>query len=341
MLLPHYQPHNILVTGGAGFIGANFIRYLLNQDAGVTIFNLDALTYAGSLKNIEDLSEGGRHFFIQGDICDRPLVSDILQQHAIDTVIHFAAESHVDRSIKDPLLFAQTNVVGTLTLLDSARQYWQGQKKWNQTQCRFHHISTDEVYGSLTAEEAPFTEQSPYAPNSPYSASKAGSDHLVRAYFHTYQLPVTLSHCSNNYGPYQHTEKFIPTIIRACQQSHPIPIYGDGSPIRDWLYVEDHCAGIVKILQQGSIGEAYNLGGHNQMSNLAVAHHICNIMDALYPKKQLHHTLIQFVADRLGHDWRYAINTQKITQQLRWEPKETFIQGIHKTVAFYSSTQFE
>lgn len=335
MLSPHYQPHKVLITGGAGFIGSNFIRHLLAADPAVIIYNLDVLTYAGSLTNIENLSDPKRHTFIQGDICDRQLVSAILQRSAIDTIVHFAAESHVDRSIQGPAPFIQTNVVGTFTLLEAARQYWQQQKSWDQTQCRFHHISTDEVYGSLTAADAPFTEQTPYAPNSPYSAAKAGSDHLVRAYFHTYQLPVTMSNCSNNYGPYQHTEKLIPTVIRACQNSQPIPIYGNGTHIRDWLYVEDHCAGIVKILQQGKIGETYNLGGDNQMSNLAVAKYICDVMDTLYPKAQSHQKLIQFVADRPGHDWRYAINIQKIAKQLAWQPKKTFLQGIYETVEFY------
>jgi len=335
MSLPHYQPRNVLITGGAGFIGSNFIRYLLTVDPAVIIYNLDMLTYAGSLKNIENLSDPKRHTFIQGDICDKQLVSAILQRYAIDTIVHFAAESHVDRSIQGPAPFIQTNVVGTFTLLEAAKQYWQQQKSWDQTQCRFHHISTDEVYGSLTAADAPFTEQTPYAPNSPYSAAKAGSDHLVRAYFHTYQLPVTMSNCSNNYGPYQHTEKLIPTIIRACQNSQPIPIYGDGTNVRDWLYVEDHCAGIIKILRQGKIGETYNLGGNNQMNNLNVAHHVCDVMDQLYPKSQSCRKLIQFVADRPGHDWRYAIDTQKMRQNLNWQPKELFLQGLEKTIKFY------
>ena len=335
MSLPHYQFRNVLVTGGAGFIGSNFIRYLLATDPAVIIYNLDVLTYAGSPKNIENLSDPERHTFIQGDICDKQLVTDILQRYAIDTIVHFAAESHVDRSIQGPAPFIQTNVVGTFTLLEAARQYWQQQKSWGPAQCRFHHISTDEVYGSLTAADAPFTEQTPYAPNSPYSASKAGSDHLVRAYFHTYQLPVTLSHCSNNYGPYQHAEKLIPTIIRACQNSQPIPIYGDGTNVRDWLYVEDHCAGIIKILQEGKIGEAYNLGGNNQMSNLDVAKHVCDSMDRLYPQSQPYSKLIQFVADRPGHDWRYAIDTHKIKLNLNWQPRELFFQGLEKTIEFY------
>ena len=330
MSLPHYQPHKVLITGGAGFIGSNFIRHLLAVDPTVIVYNLDKLTYAGSLKNIENLPHPEHHIFIQGDICDQSLVSAVLQRYAIDTIVHFAAESHVDRSIQGPAPFIQTNIVGTFTLLEAARQYWQQQKSADQTQCRFHHISTDEVYGSLTAADAPFTEQTPYAPRSPYSAAKAGSDHIVRAYFHTYQLPVTLSHCSNNYGPYQHTEKLIPTIIRACQNNQSIPIYGDGTHVRDWLYVEDHCAGIVKILRQGKIGETYNLGGNNQMSNLKVVNHVCDRMDQLYPQSQSYRKLLQFVADRPGHDWRYAIDTQKIKQNLNWQPREFFLQGLEK-----------
>ncbi len=338
MSLPHYQPRNVLITGGAGFIGANFIRYVLAQDPAVKIYNLDVLTYAGSLNNIDNLPDAKRHVFIQGDICDSQLVSDILQHHAIDTIVHFAAESHVDRSIQGPAPFIQTNIVGTFTLLEAARQYWLLQKKGDASQYRFHHVSTDEVYGSLSAEDSPFNEHTPYAPRSPYSAAKAGSDHLVRAYFHTYHLPITISNCSNNYGPYQHTEKFIPTVIRACQNNQPIPLYGDGTHIRDWLYVEDHCDGIVKILRKGRVGETYNLGGDNQMSNLAVAKQICEVMDACYPQARPHRELIQFVRDRPGHDWRYAIDIQKIVTHLHWKPKQLFSEGIHKTVEFYCQT---
>ncbi len=336
MSLQHYQPRNILVTGGAGFIGANFIRYLLAHDPKVSIFNLDALTYAGSLKNLDQLPRPERHTFIQGDICDASLVSDILLRHNIDTIIHFAAESHVDRSIQGPAPFIQTNVVGTFTLLEAARHYWQTQKNWNQTQCRFHHVSTDEVYGSLTATDLPFTEKTPYAPNSPYSASKAGSDHLVRAYFHTYHLPVTMSNCSNNYGPYQHPEKLIPTIILACQTLQPIPIYGDGSNVRDWLYVEDHCRGIDLIVKRGQLGETYNIGGSHELNNITVAQSVCDLMDRLSPQPKPHHHLIQFVADRPGHDWRYAIDSRKITQELNWQSAETFKEGLEKTIRFYS-----
>jgi dTDP-glucose 4,6-dehydratase len=335
MLFPIYQPRNILITGGAGFIGSNFIRYLLAADSAATLYNFDALTYAGSLNNLENLPDASRHHFIQGDICNRELISDILQRYTIDTIIHFAAESHVDRSIRGPAPFIQTNVVGTFTLLEAARHYWQLQKNWDPTQCRFHHISTDEVYGSLTATDPAFTEQTAYAPNSPYSASKAGSDHLVRAYFHTYQLPVTVSNCSNNYGPYQHPEKLIPTIIRACQDGQTIPIYGDGSNIRDWLYVEDHCSGIYQIIQRGKVGETYNIGGNNEISNLELAKTICDLMDDLAPKARPHQKLIQFVPDRPGHDWRYAIDIQKIKQELNWQPEVSFLEGLKRTMRFY------
>ncbi|HLB58074.1 MAG TPA: dTDP-glucose 4,6-dehydratase [Gammaproteobacteria bacterium] len=331
----HYQPRNMLVTGGAGFIGTNFIRHLLTNRPTAKIINLDLLTYAGSLNNLENLPNSNQHFFIQGDICDEKLVGELLRRYEIDTIVHFAAESHVDRSISGPAPFIQTNVVGTFTLLEAARQYWLMEKKWNEKQCRFHHISTDEVYGTLNATDPAFTEQTNYAPNSPYSASKAGSDHLARAYYHTYHLPLTMSNCSNNYGPYQHPEKLIPTIIRACQKQQPIPIYGDGSNIRDWLYVNDHCTGVLAILEGGRVGETYNIGGNNEMNNLAVAKKICELMDALYPQSVSYHSLIQFVTDRLGHDWRYAINISKICRELNWQPRETFDSGLRQTVAFY------
>lgn len=335
MSLLHYRPHNILVTGGAGFIGANFIRYLLAQYSAIDIINLDLLTYAGSLKNLENLPHPTRHIFIQGDIADALLVAHTLHHYEIDTIVHFAAESHVDRSIRGPAPFIHTNLVGTFTLLEAARQYWLVEKKWDAMHCRFHYVSTDEVYGALKIEEAPFTEQTCYAPNSPYSASKAGADHLVRAYFHTYRLPTTLSHCSNNYGPYQHPEKMIPTIIRACQHQQPIPIYGDGSHIRDWLYVEDHCAGIESIIQCGKVGETYNLGGHHEINNLELARQVCDLMDEFYPCSISYRSLLRFVDDRPGHDWRYAIDITKIFTELGWQPRETFISGMRKTLQFY------
>lgn len=334
MSLMNYQATNVLVTGGAGFIGSNFIRHLLTQDKKVQIVNLDLLTYAGSLDNLKNLPPD-RYTFIKGDIANAALIKKILWDYQIDTIVHFAAESHVDRSIRGPMPFIQTNIVGTFTLLEEARQYWLIEQGWSSERCRFHHISTDEVYGSLSSEAPPFTESSVYAPNSPYSASKAGSDHLVRAYFHTYQLPVTMSHCSNNYGPYQHTEKLIPTIIKACLLEQPIPIYGTGGNVRDWIYVEDHCQGVATILKHGQLGEVYHLGGQYEISNLQMAKQICHFMDELYPKSQPHADLIQFVSDRPGHDWRYAIDITKTQQALGWLPRTPFEMGIRKTIAFY------
>ncbi len=330
-----YQPHHVLVTGGAGFIGCNFVRYLLSTDAQVNIVNLDLLTYAGSLDNLTALPDPGRHTFVQGDICDRALVDHLLQAHRIDTVVHFAAESHVDRSITGPASFIQTNLVGTFTLLEAARAAWLEKPGVARKAVRFHHISTDEVYGALTRAEPAFTETTPYSPNSPYSASKAGSDHLVRAYFHTYGLPVTTTNCSNNYGPYQHGEKFIPTVIRSCLQQQPIPVYGDGSNIRDWLYVDDHCRGIDRVIRQGALGECYNIGGCNEWANLAIANKICALMDERRPQQAPHSRLLTFVTDRPGHDWRYAIDATRIIVQLQWRLLETFETGIAKTVDWY------
>lgn len=334
MSLPHFRPRQVLVTGGAGFIGANFIRKWLQRDTAIKIYNLDSLTYAGSLRNLAGLSTD-RHIFIQGDITDHQLIANTLRQYAIDTIVHFAAESHVDRSISGPAPFIHTNIVGTFTLLEAARQYWLQEKQWDASYCRFHHISTDEVFGTLEASDPPFHENTRYAPNSPYSASKAGSDHLVRAYFHTYHLPVTVSNCSNNYGPYQHSEKLIPTIIRACLEQKIIPIYGDGSNIRDWLYVEDHCLGILAILHNGKVGETYNIGGQNEISNLHVARHICDLMDQRFKDRASHQQLIQFVKDRPGHDWRYAIDDSKMRCGLQWAPEETFMSGLQKTIDYY------
>lgn len=338
MLLTPYTPRNLLVTGGAGFIGANFIRYYLTHNQRVKIINLDLLTYAGTENNLKNLPDNSRHHLIQGDIANAELVTSILREYHIDTIIHFAAESHVDRSIQGPAPFIQSNVIGTFVLLEAVRKYWLQEKKWDAAQCRFHHISTDEVYGSLNKTDPAFTEQTPYAPSSPYSASKASSDHWVRAYHHTYQLPVTLSHCSNNYGPYQHLEKFIPTVIRSCLQWQPIPVYGKGGNIRDWLYVEDHCHGIAEILQHGKVGEAYNLGGENELDNLTVARLICRKMNTINPQAQNHESLISFVTDRPGHDWRYAINTTKIHRELGWQPQQSFDSGLDRTIEFFLST---
>ena len=333
--MSEYKPKNMLVTGGAGFIGCNYVRYMLETDAAVKIVNLDALTYAGSLDNLSELPDESRHFFVQGDICDRALIDKLMREYEIDTVVHFAAESHVDNSISGPEIFVRTNVLGTFTLLDSARQYWQQEKSWDGSQCRFHHISTDEVYGTLEANDPAFSETTPYAPNSPYSASKAGSDHLVRAYFHTYGLPVTTTNCSNNYGSYQHSEKFIPTVIRKCLQQESIPVYGDGSNIRDWLYVRDHCSGIDAVVRKGELGEVYNIGGINEWKNIDICRLICQLMDEHRPEHAPHEKLITFVTDRPGHDWRYAINATKMNDILGWQPAETFETGIHKTVSWY------
>jgi len=331
-----YQPRKILVTGGAGFIGCNYVRYMLDSDPDVQIVNLDKLTYAGSLDNLTDLPDASRHTFVAGDICDRALVDKLLREYQIDTVVHFAAESHVDNSIAGPEVFVQTNVMGTFTLLEAARHYWLHEARLDAGQCRFHHISTDEVYGTLAADDPAFSEATPYAPNSPYSASKAGSDHLVRAYFHTYGLPVTTSNCSNNYGPYQHGEKFIPTVIRSCREGKPIPVYGDGSNIRDWLYVEDHCSGIDAVIRRGLPGEVYNIGGINEWKNLDICKLICRLMDEFHPSSSSDHAaLITFVKDRPGHDWRYAIDAAKMNDQLGWQPAETFESGIRKTVQWY------
>lgn len=327
-----YQPRNMLVTGGAGFIGANFIRYVLANESFI-IINLDKLTYAGSHDNLLHLPHANRHHFIQGDIADQPLVEQIFAKYKIDTVVHFAAESHVDRSILDPSAFVTTNVTGTYTLLEAARKYWHTWDELNQ--CRFHHISTDEVFGSLDEHSPAFTEKHPYQPRSPYSATKAAADHLVYAYHHTYGLPITLSHCSNNYGPYQHEEKFIPTIIRACLDRQSIPVYGSGDNVRDWLYVADHCAGIMTILKQGIVGRCYNLGGNNEWNNLTLARYICESMDDLIQPTISHCSLLNFVTDRPGHDFRYAMDISRINKELHWVPRESFSSGIKKTIGFY------
>jgi dTDP-glucose 4,6-dehydratase len=328
----NYQSNNILITGGAGFIGLNYIEYLLGQNKPPRIVNLDALTYAA---HEASLPKHDHHIFVHGDITDKSLVEKLLRQYDIDTIIHFAAESHVDRSITGPAAFIQTNVVGTFTLLEAARDYWLTEKQLADDQCRFHHISTDEVYGTLEKTDPAFTEETAYAPNSPYSASKAGSDHLVRAYHHTYGLPTTLSNCSNNYGPHQHDEKFIPTIIRSCLNQEKIPVYGDGSNIRDWLYVGDHCSGIARVIEQGKLGENYNIGGINEKTNLEVVEKICELLDEIKPGNKPYRDLISFVKDRPGHDWRYAINNEKISRELNWQPAIDFDAGLRKTINHY------
>jgi len=325
---------NVLVTGGAGFIGSNFVRYLLEVDSQVQIVNLDALTYAGSLENLKDLplERAEHHTFVKGDICDRDLVRDLLHRHQIDTIVHFAAETHVDRSILSPEPFIQANVIGTFTLLEAARQYWLVEKALPIDQVRFHHVSTDEVYGTLSPDDPAFSETTPYAPNSPYAASKASSDHLVRSYNHTYQLPVTISNCSNNYGPRQFPEKLIPLIILNALTGKPLPVYGDGQQIRDWLFVTDHCEAIHKILTLGISGETYNIGGNNQPANLTIVEMVCDLLDELQPLAEPHHNLIKFVADRPGHDRRYAMNISKIERELGWQPRYSLNDGLLATV---------
>jgi len=328
-------PRNVLVTGAAGFIGSNFVHHLLAQDAAVQVVSLDALTYAGNRQNLEGLPDASRHVFVHGDICDAALVDRLLREHRIDTVVHFAAESHVDRSISGPGEFVRTNVTGTFTLLQACRQYWQVEAALGAASVRFHHISTDEVFGTLGPDDPAFTESTPYAPNSPYSASKAASDHLVRAWFHTYGLPVVTTNCSNNFGPRQHGEKLIPTIIRSCLNGQPIPVYGDGSNVRDWLYVTDHCVGIEAVLRSGRLGECYNIGGGNEQHNLDVVRLICKVMDTERPAGAPHERLITFVTDRPGHDWRYAIDATKIQQELGWVRAQRFEGEIGETVRWY------
>lgn len=328
---------NVLVTGGAGFIGSNFIRYLLASEPQVKIVNLDALTYAGSLDNLTDVASDTRYAFVHGNICDEALVTNLLRQHRIDTVVHFAAESHVDRSISNPQQFIETNVVGTLNLLTACRRVWLEEKLLPASEARFHHVSTDEVYGTLKPADPAFAETTPYAPNSPYAASKAASDHLVRAYHHTYGLPVTVTNCSNNYGPYQFPEKLIPLMIVNALHGRLLPIYGDGQQIRDWLYVTDHCEAIKLVLTRGRIGETYNIGGNNQPANLDIVQQLCALLDELVPDSLHcpHQSLMQFVADRPGHDRRYAIDLTKIRTELGWEPRESLTSGLRKTVEWY------
>ena len=330
---------SILVTGGAGFIGSNFIPYFIDKHSDYHIINLDKLTYAGNLANLSEVEDSDQYTFVQGDICNRELVEYLFRQYDIRGVIHFAAESHVDNSINGPEIFIKTNINGTFTLLDVARKYWMDapfQYKKDYEGCRFHHISTDEVYGTLV-ETGFFTETTPYAPNSPYSAAKASSDLIVRAYHHTYGMNVTTSNCSNNYGPKQHNEKLIPTIIRKALAGENIPIYGDGKNIRDWLYVIDHCAGIDLIYHRGKAGETYNIGGHNERTNLQIVDTICTILDDQRPRAngKSYKELITFVKDRAGHDRRYAIDATKIEKELGWRADENFESGILKTVEWY------
>ncbi|MBD9678456.1 dTDP-glucose 4,6-dehydratase [Pseudomonas sp. PDM18] len=330
----------ILVTGSAGFIGSNFVLdWLAVQDE--TVVSLDKLTYAGNRENLASLDGDSRHHFVQGDIGDTLLVSQLLNQYQPRAVLNFAAESHVDRSILGPEDFIQTNVVGTFHLLEAVRAYWNALDEQHKTEFRFLHVSTDEVYGTLEAQAPAFTEQHPYQPNSPYSASKAASDHLVRAYHHTYGLPVLTTNCSNNYGPYHFPEKLIPLVIRNALAGETLPIYGDGQQIRDWLYVKDHCSAIRRVLEAGQVGETYNVGGWNEKANLEVVHHICDTLDQAAPRSdgRSYREQVSFVKDRPGHDRRYAIDATRLERELGWKPAETFETGIAKTVHWYLNNQ--
>ena len=330
----------ILVTGGAGFIGSNFVLDWLAQSDELVV-NLDALTYAGNLENLTSLQGDQRHVFVHGDIGDFALVAGLLARHRPRAIVNFAAESHVDRSIHGPEDFVQTNIVGSFRLLEAVRAYWGSLAAAEQAAFRFLHVSTDEVYGSLGQDDPPFRETNRYEPNSPYSASKAASDHLVRAYHHTYGLPVLTTNCSNNYGPLQFPEKLIPLVIHNALAGKPLPIYGDGSNVRDWLYVSDHCSAIRRVLEAGRVGEVYNIGGCNEKTNLDVVKTLCAILDELHPDSPVmpHANLITFVKDRAGHDRRYAIDAGKIERELGWTPSETFESGIRKTVAWYLDNQ--
>jgi len=324
----------ILVTGGAGFIGANFVLNWLAEER-TPVVNLDKLTYAGNLDSLASLRNDARHFFVKGDINDRALVGKLLREHRPQAIVHFAAESHVDRSIHSPADFVQTNVVGTFALLEEARAYWSGLGPSDRDRFRFLHVSTDEVYGSLGAKDPAFSETSPYTPNSPYAASKAAADHLVRAYHHTYSLPTLTTNCSNNYGPYQFPEKLIPLMILNGLRQEPLPVYGDGQNIRDWLYVEDHCTAVRLILSKGRVGETFNIGGRSEKTNLEVVKTICALLDDVRPDRAPHGKLVHFVKDRPGHDRRYAMDSRKVETQLAWQPRESFATGLRKTVSWY------
>ncbi len=330
---------NLFVTGGLGFIGSNFIRLLLNSGEFETIINFDKQTYAGNPENLQDLENHESYKFIKGDICDREKVSRVLEECKIDGIVNFAAESHVDRSIDGPEPFVQTNVVGTLRLLEASKDYISNALKEIRDTFRFLHVSTDEVYGSLKKDEPAFCETTPFAPNSPYSASKASADHLVRSYHNTFGLPTLTTNCSNNYGPYQFPEKLIPLMIMNASESKSLPIYGDGSNIRDWLHVEDHCLGILSVLQKGRIGETYCIGGASEKTNMEVIDTLCEILDRKFPERTPHSKLKTFVKDRPGHDHRYAIDFSKIKNELDWAPSFSFEEGMEKTVDWYLSHQ--
>lgn len=330
-----FMPNSILVTGGAGFIGSNFILLEMERDTS-SIVNLDKLTYAGNLRNLESIVSDRRYEFVHGDIADRDLVHRLLHHHQPRAIVHFAAESHVDRSIRGPDDFIRTNINGTFALLEQTRAYWTGLAEQERARFRFAHVSTDEVYGSLGPDDAPFCESTPYAPNSPYAASKAASDHLVRAYHHTYGLPTLTTNCSNNYGRFQFPEKLIPLMIVNARDGKPLPVYGDGQNVRDWLYVDDHCDAIATVLARGRPGETYNIGGGNEQRNLEIVETICDLVDELAPRLGASRRgLITFVKDRPGHDRRYAMDARKIERELGWRPKETLETGMRKTVRWY------
>ena len=332
--------NTILITGGCGFIGSNFIQYILANTKYQNVINLDKLTYAGNLNNLLDIQKDERYIFIQGDICDHNCVRNIFKEYIPNVVVHFAAESHVDRSIDGPQQFIQTNIIGTSVLLQESLDYYIHLNKSFRSKFKFHHISTDEVFGSL-GEGGYFSESTAYDPSSPYSASKASSDHLVRAWHRTFGLPVTISNCSNNYGPYQFPEKLIPLMILNCLAEKPLPVYGTGENVRDWLYVQDHCDAINMILQKGTIGETYNVGGNNEIQNIQIVKDICTILDEVKPAEsgKSYHQLITFVKDRPGHDFRYAIDSTKLQSELNWSPKETFETGLRKTIEWFLENQ--
>jgi dTDP-glucose 4,6-dehydratase len=326
----------ILVTGGAGFIGSNFVLQSLKNES-ASIVNVDNLTYAGNLRSLQSALDDPRHHFVHASIADSDTIRSLLSLHGVRAIVHFAAESHVDRSISGPGEFMQTNILGTFALLESARDYWSNLPEADRANFRFLHVSTDEVYGSLGPHDAPFTETTPYTPNSPYAASKASSDHLVRAYHHTYGLPTLTTNCSNNYGPFQFPEKLIPLVILNAMQGKPLPVYGDGRNVRDWLFVEDHCEAIRTVLAKGTVGETYNIGGRSEEANIDVVSSICEVLDQLRPRADgiSRRSLITFVKDRPGHDRRYAIDATKIERELGWKPRETFRSGLKRTVQWY------
>jgi dTDP-glucose 4,6-dehydratase len=332
---PFRMNDTIIVTGGAGFIGSNFVLQQM-RDGSRPIINLDKLTYAGNPRNLESIATNRYYEFVQGDIADRKLFRQLLEKHRPAAIVHFAAESHVDRSIHGPEAFVQTNINGTIALLEETRAYWKGLAEADGKRFRFLHVSTDEVYGSLGPDDPPFSETTQYAPNSPYAASKAASDHLVRAYHHTYGLPVLTTNCSNNYGPFQFPEKLIPLMILNARDGKPLPVYGDGKNVRDWMFVEDHCLAIATVLQKGKPGETYNVGGWNEKPNIEIVHAICDLVDEMSPRSgNSRRELITYVKDRPGHDRRYAMNASKIERELGWRPKETFETGLRKTVRWY------